>query len=157
MKNNIKLPVSVIICILLLVSTQTVMAIDISDIYIDESNPREGCLEWRAEQNVSTNLTIAIDNVTVLETYLEEDIRMVAGFPICPHGWVYFDLNESEESHTVTAVAVMNGIEVASETFDYVGDGEVVEVIGVEEEEEEEVVDWLPCPSRKVSREVEEQ
>jgi len=151
MKSNIK--ISIIICALLLMSMQTIMAIEISDIYIDESNPLEGCLEWRAEQNVSANLIIAIDNITVLETYLAEDIRMVAGFPICPHGWVYFDLNESLETHTVTAVAVTDGVEIASETFDYVGEGEVVEVIGVEEDGEE-VIDWLPCPSEKVSSEV---
>ena len=152
MKNNIKISVYIIACILLFVSMQSVMAIDISDIYIEESNPREGVIEWRAEENVSANLTIAIDNVTVLETYLDEDIRMVAGFPIRPHGWVYFDLNESFTTHTLTAIAVVDCVEIASETFDYVGEGEVVEVIGMEEEVDV-VVDWLPCPSDKVSSE----
>jgi hypothetical protein len=95
-------------------------------------------LEPDEEYNVTGTITVYNDGTLVLEENITLEVISFHGFAVNRPDTREFEINMTEGTHELSAQIESEGHIVEAI---YVYDGEVEEA-----EEEEEVIDWLPCP-----------
>jgi hypothetical protein len=128
--------------------------IDTRDLGIDETQDTAGFIDFKnevdnifleedEEYNVTGVLTVYNDGTLVLKENITLEVISFHGFAVNRPDTREFNVNMTEGLHNLTAYIESEGQTVET-VYEY-------EIYAVEEEEEveEEIIDWLPCPSRK--------